>query len=81
VALVGTISNINFLTSEVPFLGFIDSIPPVILGVVTGLLPVILLSILLSLVPIIIRFLIKKTGCVSQAEIGQLSDMFACTSD
>lgn len=55
VALVGTISNVNYLTNEVEFLRFINDIPPVILGVVTGLLPVILLAVLIALVPIILR--------------------------
>jgi hypothetical protein len=40
---------------EVPFLGFINHIPKVILGVVTGLLPSILLALLMSLVPIVCR--------------------------
>ncbi|KJY01036.1 DUF221-domain-containing protein [Zymoseptoria brevis] len=52
VAVIGSISNIQSLTEKVPFLGFINSIPPVILGVVTGLLPVILLAVLMALVPI-----------------------------
>jgi hypothetical protein len=55
VAIVGIISNINYLTENVPFLAWIDSIPPVILGVVTGLLPTILLAVLMALVPIICR--------------------------
>jgi len=55
VAIVGIISNINYLTENVPFLSFIDSIPSVILGVVTGLLPVILLAVLMALVPVICR--------------------------
>ena len=41
--------------AEVPFLHFIDDIPSVILGVVTGLLPSILLSVLMALVPIVCR--------------------------
>merc|ERR1711964_300348 len=52
VAVVGAISNINYLTEQVPFLSFINDIPSVILGVVTGLLPVILLAVLMALVPI-----------------------------
>lgn len=52
VAVIGAISNINYLTNKVPFLGFIDDIPKVILGVVTGLLPVVLLAVLMALVPI-----------------------------
>jgi hypothetical protein len=41
--------------AEVPFLHFIDDIPSVFLGVVTGLLPSILLSVLMALVPIVCR--------------------------
>lgn len=59
VAVIGAISNINYLTDKVPFLSFINSIPKVILGVVTGLLPVILLSVLMILVPIIMNILAK----------------------
>lgn len=55
VAFVGSISNINYLTDKVPFLKFILSIPPVILGVVTGLLPSVLLAVLMALLPIILR--------------------------
>ena len=55
VAVVGIISNINYITGKVPFLKFINSIPPAILGVVTGLLPSILLAVLMALLPIILR--------------------------
>ncbi len=55
VAVVGIISNIQYITNKVPFLKFINSIPPVILGLVTGLLPVILLAVLMALLPIILR--------------------------
>lgn len=55
VAIVGLISNVNYLTVKLPWLGFINSIPPVILGVVTGLLPSIMLSVLMSLVPVVCR--------------------------
>lgn len=36
VAIVGIISNIPYLTDKVPFLSFINNIPPAILGVITG---------------------------------------------
>jgi len=62
VAVVGAISNINYLTEQVPFLSFINDIPSVILGVVTGLLPVILLAVLMALVPILCRLLAKFAG-------------------
>lgn len=55
VAVVGAISNINSLTNMVPFLKFINSIPPVILGVVTGLLPAVMLALLMALLPIVLR--------------------------
>lgn len=55
VAVVGAISNINFLTQKVAFLRFINSVPQFILGVITGFLPALLLSVLMSLVPIILR--------------------------
>lgn len=54
-AFIGALSNINSLTNRVAFLSFINDIPPVILGLVTGLLPTILLAVCLVLVPIIMR--------------------------
>ncbi|EXJ83030.1 hypothetical protein A1O3_06847 [Capronia epimyces CBS 606.96] len=62
VAVVGAISNINYLTNKVHFLSFINDIPKVILGVVTGLLPVVLLAVLMALVPIFCGFLAKLAG-------------------
>jgi signal recognition particle receptor subunit alpha len=61
VAIVGIISNVSYLTANVPFLAWIDNIPSVILGVVTGLLPTILLAVLMALVPIICRC--KSSAC------------------
>jgi calcium permeable stress-gated cation channel len=55
VAFVGSISNVNYLTDKVHFLKFILDIPPVILGVVTGLLPSVMLAVLMALLPIILR--------------------------
>lgn len=65
VAVVGAISNINYLTAKVPFLSFINDIPTVILGVVTGLLPSVALSILMALVPIVCRWMAKLSGEVT----------------
>lgn len=62
VAVVGSISNINYLTKCLPWLDFINSIPKVILGVVTGLLPTILLAVLMALLPIILRLMAKIGG-------------------
>ncbi|KAI9876395.1 MAG: hypothetical protein M1830_006298 [Pleopsidium flavum] len=69
VAVVGIISNINYITDKVPFLKFINSIPPVILGLVTGLLPVILLAVLMALLPIILRLMAKLGGLPSLSRV------------
>nr|OQO15729.1 hypothetical protein B0A51_18468 [Rachicladosporium sp. CCFEE 5018] len=53
VAFVGVLTNVNYLTDTLPWLGFINSIPDQIMGVVTGLLPVLLLGVLMKLVPVI----------------------------
>lgn len=70
VAVVGIISNINYITNKVTFLKFINSIPPAILGVVTGLLPAVLLAVLMALLPIILRstFIPSRTA-VSSADM------------
>lgn len=65
VAVVGAISNINYLTNKVHFLSFINHIPGSILGVVTGLLPSVALSILMSLVPVFCRYMAKVSGEVT----------------
>ncbi|KAK5380624.1 phosphate metabolism protein 7 [Exophiala xenobiotica] len=62
VAVVGSISQISYLTEVAPFLDFINDCPKVILGVITNLLPTIMLSILISLVPVILRFMGKVAG-------------------
>ena len=69
VAVVGSISNISALTNLVPFLKFILDIPPVILGVVEGLLPVVLLSVLMALLPIILRLMAKWSGAPTRSAV------------
>lgn len=63
VTFVGSISNINYLTDRLHFLKFILKIPPVILGIVTGLLPSVMLALLMALLPIILR-------CISLSVLG-----------
>ncbi|KAI5303126.1 COPII subunit, partial [Ascosphaera pollenicola] len=69
VAVVGMISNINYITEKLPWLGWINDMPPVILGVVTGLLPSILLSVLMALVPIILRLMARLGGVPTTAAL------------
>lgn len=54
VAFVGLVSNVNYLMTY-SWLKWLNKIPSVIMGVVSGLLPSVMLSILMSLVPIIMR--------------------------
>lgn len=65
IAVVGAISNINYLVGPnglIPGLGFILKMPQVILGVVTGLLPSVLLALFMSLLPPYLRLLAKLGG-------------------
>jgi hypothetical protein len=62
VAIIGLISNINYLTDKVHFLRFINHIPHPILGIVTALLPTVMLAVLMALVPIIMRIVSKLAG-------------------
>ncbi|KAH0555919.1 hypothetical protein GP486_006137, partial [Trichoglossum hirsutum] len=79
VAIVGLISNINYLTEKLHFLSFINHIPSIILGVVTGLLPAVLLSVLMALLPIILRLMAKISGApsLSQVELSVQNSYFA----
>ncbi|KAL2787967.1 hypothetical protein BJX66DRAFT_268418 [Aspergillus keveii] len=68
-ALVGTISNITYLSKEIPFLGWIEDLPAVLKGVIAGLLPAAALVLLMSLVPIICRFCARRAGVPSAARV------------
>ncbi|KAL5592819.1 hypothetical protein FOBRF1_013127 [Fusarium oxysporum] len=70
VTIVGIIAQVNTIKS-LPGLAWIQNIPQVILGAVSGLLPSIALSILMSSVPVFIRTCARWSGCVStlQAEL------------
>ncbi|KAJ9612485.1 hypothetical protein H2200_004082 [Cladophialophora chaetospira] len=54
-AIVGIISNIRTVSEKVPFLGWIEDLPNVVLGVISGVLPAFALSLLMSIVPGILR--------------------------
>lgn len=76
VAFVGILSNISSLTQPqpgkkplLPWLSFINKIPPVILGLVQGLLPVVLLAVLMMLLPIILRKMAKMAGKPSLSSV------------
>lgn len=54
-ALVGMVSNIEFLATKVPFLSWLTKLPDAITGVVQGLLPALALSWLMAIVPAMLR--------------------------
>jgi len=54
-ALVGMVSNLEFLSKNVPFLVWVMKMPKAILGVIEGLLPALALSLLMAAVPGMLR--------------------------
>ncbi|KAL7267357.1 phosphate metabolism protein 7 [Rhizina undulata] len=79
VAVVGTISQITYLTQKVPFLKFINDIPSSVLGVITGLLPSVMLAVLMALLPIILRLMSKISGLPSFSQIElRTQNMYFC---
>lgn len=71
VAFVGAISNVNYLITipGLTWLSFLNKLPTVLLGVVTGLLPTILLAVLMSLLPIVLRLMAKLGGDTSLSAV------------
>lgn len=65
VAFVGVISNITYLTNELPWLRWIMNMPDQLLGIITGLLPTIMLSLLMTFLPIFIRAMAQIAGAPS----------------
>ncbi|EIN09034.1 DUF221-domain-containing protein [Punctularia strigosozonata HHB-11173 SS5] len=62
VAVVGVISNVNYLCSEVSFLSWICKLPKVVVGIIQGVLPPVLLAVLFMLLPIVLRILVRLQG-------------------
>lgn len=54
-AIVGTISNIKFLSETFPFLAWITKLPDPVTGIISGLLPALALSFLMAIVPWMLR--------------------------
>ena len=69
VAVVGAISNINFITEKLTFLKFINNMPKPLLGIITSLLPTVALAILMSLVPPFIKKMGKVSGCITVQQV------------
>ncbi|EDO16303.1 hypothetical protein Kpol_1053p41 [Vanderwaltozyma polyspora DSM 70294] len=68
VAVVGCISNISFLTDKIYFLRWINNLPNVLLGLITGIVPSIALAFLMSLVPPVIKKAAKMSGAMTSED-------------
>lgn len=62
VAFVGIISNIQGLCVRESWLAWLCTIPPVVIGIIQGILPPVLLAVLMMLLPIILRLLARFEG-------------------
>lgn len=65
VAFVGSISQITYLISILPWLKFINNLPSVLKGLLTSLAPTVALAILMMLLPIFIRKMAVTQGAAS----------------
>ncbi|KAH8648343.1 hypothetical protein BGZ60DRAFT_346652, partial [Tricladium varicosporioides] len=68
-AAVGMVASIRFITGLIPFLSFLNSLPQVVLGLISGLLPPVALAVLMSLVPVILRACARQAGEVTEARV------------
>jgi hypothetical protein len=68
-ALIGIISNVQFLSSKVFFLHWLADLPSEILGIIEGLVPAIAISALMAIVPILMR-------CIFHTLLSDFSDIF-----
>ncbi|PVH71300.1 DUF221-domain-containing protein [Cadophora sp. DSE1049] len=68
-AIVGMISNIKDITEKLTFLGWINDLPKVVLGLISGLLPAVALAMLMAIVPMIMRACARQAGVATQSRI------------
>lgn len=59
---MGIVSNVHTLCVKVVFLAWICKLPPVVVGIISGILPPVLLAVLMMLLPIVLRLLAKFEG-------------------
>lgn len=68
VGFTGALSQVNTLTDELPWLGWIETLPGWLISFVQGVLPPAFLAILFAVLPIILRFLAGLTGTTTSGE-------------
>jgi hypothetical protein len=62
VAFIGALSNVPKLVDTYRWLSFINKIPPIVQGIISGILPPVLLAVLMMLLPIVLRLFAKFEG-------------------
>ncbi|KAJ8098345.1 hypothetical protein POJ06DRAFT_259229 [Lipomyces tetrasporus] len=72
VAFVGIISQLSYLTSALPFLDFINDMPPAIKGIVSGILPPAALAGLMALLPLILRVFATQRGASTGVQVEEI---------
>ncbi|KAK4542054.1 hypothetical protein LTR36_007085 [Oleoguttula mirabilis] len=79
VGLIGTLSNVEYLSDRISWLSWINNLPPAVLGLLTGLLPPFLVSYFVSYVPKLFRHIAKLSGepTAPQAELKTQAWYFA----
>ncbi|KIX07718.1 uncharacterized protein Z518_02372 [Rhinocladiella mackenziei CBS 650.93] len=76
IGIIGTISNINYLTDKFPFLRFINKLPDLVLGLLTGLVPPLLLSTVVSYVPHFFKHVAILSGKPTTTEAARWAQMW-----
>ncbi|KAL6711488.1 hypothetical protein ACN47E_004422 [Coniothyrium glycines] len=68
VSFTGALSQVNTLTDELPWLGWINRLPSWLISFIQGVLPPLFLAILFAVLPILLRFLAGITGTTTSGE-------------
>ncbi|KIW11665.1 hypothetical protein PV08_10967 [Exophiala spinifera] len=71
VGIIGTISNINYLTEKFHWLRFINKLPEPVLALLTGLVPPLLLSTVVSYVPYFFKYVATMSGQPTSIEVNK----------
>ncbi|KAI0819394.1 DUF221-domain-containing protein [Trametes gibbosa] len=69
VAFIGVVSNVHSLCATYSWLAWLCTLPPVIVGIISGILPPALLAVLNMLLPIILRLLARFEGITQRTKI------------
>lgn len=69
VAFIGAVSNIHSLCATYGWLAWVCKLPPVIVGIISGILPPTLLAVLMMLLPIVLRLVARFEGKTTRSAV------------